>query len=99
MQPLLEKELELAAKRQGVTKSQFIISAVERALGRKDPGMLYHRVREDAAHYSIGEGIPEDDLRGHKSPLRKSLRAGHQRQQDEYAAWLARREAASDDPS
>ena len=34
MSPLLEKELELAAQRQGVTKSQFIIDAVERALGR-----------------------------------------------------------------
>ena len=37
MDPLLEKELELAAQRKGVTKSQFIISAVERALGRKNP--------------------------------------------------------------
>ena len=34
MSPLLEKELELAAQRKGVTKSQFIIEAVERALGR-----------------------------------------------------------------
>jgi RHH-type rel operon transcriptional repressor/antitoxin RelB len=97
MQPLLEKELELAARRQGVTKSQFIISAVERALGRKDPGALYHKVREEAARYSIGEGVPEDDLPAHKSPVRRSLRARHQRQQDEYAAWLARRKTASDD--
>ncbi|NDP37650.1 MAG: hypothetical protein GZ093_02690 [Rhodoferax sp.] len=37
MDPLLEKELELAAKRKGLTKSQFIIDAVERALGRKNP--------------------------------------------------------------
>lgn len=37
MDPLLEKELELAARRQGVTKSQFIVDAVERALGRKNP--------------------------------------------------------------
>lgn len=36
MNPLLEKELELAAKRLGVTKSQFVIDAVERALGRRD---------------------------------------------------------------
>ena len=35
MDPLLEKELELAASRQGVTKSQFIIDAVERALGAR----------------------------------------------------------------
>lgn len=37
MDPLLEKQLEQAAKRQGVTKSQFIIDAVERSLGRKNP--------------------------------------------------------------
>jgi RHH-type rel operon transcriptional repressor/antitoxin RelB len=36
MDPLLEKELELAAQRQGVSKSQFIIAAVERALGRRN---------------------------------------------------------------
>jgi len=40
MNPLLEKELELAAKRRGITKSQFIIDAVERSLGRKDPYQL-----------------------------------------------------------
>ena len=40
MNPLMEKELELAAKRKGVTKSQFIIDAVERALGRKNPYAL-----------------------------------------------------------
>ena len=32
MDPLLERELELAAQRKGVTKSQFVIEAVERAL-------------------------------------------------------------------
>ena len=37
MDPLLEKQLEQAAKRRGVTKSQFIIDAVERSLGRKNP--------------------------------------------------------------
>lgn len=36
MDPLLERELELAAKRRGITKSQFIVEAVERALGRKN---------------------------------------------------------------
>ena len=40
MDPLLEVELEQAARRQGVTKSQFIIAAVERALGRKNPHEL-----------------------------------------------------------
>lgn len=37
MDPLHEGELEQAAQRQGVAKSQFIIAAVERALGRKNP--------------------------------------------------------------
>ena len=37
MDPLLKKELALAAQRQGMTKSQFIIAAVERALARKNP--------------------------------------------------------------
>ncbi len=49
MNPLLENELELAAKRQGVSKSQFIVDAVERALGRKDPYQLLQQVREEFA--------------------------------------------------
>ncbi len=36
MDPLLEKELESAARRKGITKSQFIVDAVEQALGRKN---------------------------------------------------------------
>lgn len=47
MEPLLEKELEAAAKRQGITKSQFIIAAVERALGRKNPYELLLKVQQD----------------------------------------------------
>jgi predicted DNA-binding protein len=91
MDPLMEKELELAAKRQGITKSQFIIDAVERALGRKDPAALYRQVMEEAAHHHVAEGVPDDDLPGHKAALRKSLRAEHARQQDDYAAYLAER--------
>ncbi|MEO9103039.1 MAG: hypothetical protein ABI212_02575 [Burkholderiaceae bacterium] len=34
LNPLLEKELELAAQRRGITKSQFVIDAVQRSLGR-----------------------------------------------------------------
>lgn len=49
MDPLLERELALAAKRQGLTKSQFIINAVERALGRKDPYALYQQVMREMA--------------------------------------------------
>ena len=49
MSPLREKELELAAQRQGVTKSQFIIDAVERALGRKNPYELMLQAKAEMA--------------------------------------------------
>ena len=45
MDPLLEKDLEQAARRQGVTKSQFIVDAVQRALGRKNPYDLLLQVQ------------------------------------------------------
>lgn len=91
MDPLLEKELELAASRQGVTKSQFIIDAVERALGRKDPAQLYHQVMEEAARYQVGEGAVDAELAPHQAALRQSLRQAHTQQQDDYAAYLAER--------
>ena len=47
MDPLLERELDLAAKRLGVTKSQFIIDAVERALGRKNPYELMVKLQAE----------------------------------------------------
>lgn len=97
MDPLMEKELELAAKRQGITKSQFIIDAVERALGRKDPAQLYHKVMEEAARYEVGGGARDDELPAHKAALRKSLRASYEQQQDDYAEYLAQREAAKSD--
>lgn len=94
MDPLMEKELELAAKRQGITKSQFIIDAVERALGRKDPATLYYQVMEESTRYRV-EDVPDEALSPHKAALRQGLRAEHARQQDEYAAYLAEREAAA----
>ncbi len=48
MEPVLEKQLELAAKRKGVTKSQFIIDAVRHALGHQDPYALFLQVRAEA---------------------------------------------------
>ena len=47
MDPLLDKDLELASRRFGVTKSLFIIKAVERALERKDPYQLLQQVRDE----------------------------------------------------
>ena len=56
MDPLLERELELVAKRKGVTKSQFVIAAVERALGRLNPYelMMAFKVEEERAVYNAG---------------------------------------------
>jgi RHH-type rel operon transcriptional repressor/antitoxin RelB len=61
MDPLLERELELAAKRLGVTKSQFIISAVQRALGRKNPYelMLKLQAEEASGVYQTADEAPE----------------------------------------
>lgn len=87
MDPLLEKELELAAKRQGVTKSQFIVDAVERALGRKDPYQLLNQVREEFAEYRVStapahaDSAAAGDVNGeglsHSDRLRATLRAKH----------------------
>ena len=86
MDPLMEKELELAAKRRGVTKSQFIIEAVERALGRKDPAVLYQQLMERPGTYSAAEASPEQDVQ----PLRVKLQGKHAA---EAADWLAYQQA------
>lgn len=59
MDPLLEKELELSAKRQGMTKSQFIINAVERALGRKNPYelMVALKTEEASSDYAVTQAF------------------------------------------
>lgn len=49
MDPMLEKRLELEAQRRGITKSQFIIDAVERALGRKNPYELMMALKAQEA--------------------------------------------------
>lgn len=49
MDPLLEKELDLAAKQRGISKSRFIVEAVERALGRKNPYELMLELRAEEA--------------------------------------------------
>lgn len=56
MDPVLERELEAAARRQGLTKSQFIVDAVERALGRKNPYDLLLQAQEEVAEYRVSEG-------------------------------------------
>lgn len=61
MEPLLEKELELAARRKGVTKSQFIVDAVERALGRKNPyELMKAMVAEEEARVYGPDAQPQE---------------------------------------
>ncbi len=84
MNPLMERELELAAKRKGVTKSQFIIDAVERALGRKDPYalMVQLKAEEGRPEYQAlavafkGEDLPYDTEKS-RAALISRLRAKH----------------------
>ncbi|WP_300654484.1 CopG family transcriptional regulator [Hydrogenophaga sp.] len=84
MDPLLEKELELAARRQGVTKSQFIVEAVERALGRKNPYdlLVALKAEESQAEYKAvakafkGEEQPYD-TDASRAAIVKKLKAKH----------------------
>ena len=59
MDPLLEQQLTLASRRLGITKSQYIIDAVERALGRKNPFELMQRLQAEEAQagYAIGQAF------------------------------------------
>ena len=79
--PLLERELELAAQRKGITKSQFVIDAVERALGRKNPYELMLSLQaEEAAGpgYKVVRKKPVPyDTNKSKAALRAKLKAKH----------------------
>jgi hypothetical protein len=101
MNPLLENELEQAAKRQGISKSQFVIDAVERALGRKEPGALLLQVRQEFAEYrvdaspKVAVSVAEDTSsdRPYKQKIKELLQAKNEARladwqvfQDEQAA-------------
>lgn len=90
MDPLLESELALAAKRRGITKSQFIVEAVERALGRNNPGESYLKVLQDMASYSVAAPADgeADALSPTKAAIREILRAKHAQEQADYAEFL-----------
>lgn len=94
MEPLLEKELELAARLKGVTKSQFIIDAVERALGRKDPYQLLMQVREEFAEYAK-QPREEPERAPFNQKVHDAYVAKHQRS---LAEWRAPDANATDDP-
>ena len=74
MDPFLEKELELAAKRKGVTKSQFVIDAVELALGKRDPYMLMKAIVAEEEQRTYGataldsERAAADAFMGYEQP-------------------------------
>ncbi|MDR2189032.1 MAG: hypothetical protein LBE62_13480 [Azonexus sp.] len=68
MDALLEKRLELAARQQGTTKSQFIISAVERALGDKDPYALMLQAKAEITQYPQGASLTEGYIAEHAEP-------------------------------
>ncbi|MEY2954029.1 MAG: hypothetical protein RLZZ401_2116 [Pseudomonadota bacterium] len=86
MDPLLEKELELAASRKGVTKSQFIVDAVARALGRKNPYELMVQAKADmvaepraaewAVSFADANSEPYDTEQSRQALIAK-LRAKH----------------------
>lgn len=90
LDPLMEKELEISAKQQGITKSQFIIAALERALGRKDPYQLMLAAKAEFAGAENNQLILEENLSPMKAAIRAKLHAKHQAQQ---ADWLAFHEA------
>ena len=79
MDPLLERELELAAQRKGVTKSQFVIEAVERALGRKNPYELLLKLQAEEAvtPYKVGTTEAPYDTDISKTKLLAKLKAKH----------------------
>lgn len=91
MAPLLEKQLELAAQRKGITKSQFIIDAVERALGHKNPYDLMLQVQAEGAH-QVREPAPPSLLdadRALSEQLRDKLSAQHQAARRDWEAFQA----------
>jgi len=104
MDTLLEKELELAAKRQGVTKSQFVIDAVERALGHKDPYKLLLQVRQEVAPYVLSSDVPstaqasaqENSGVARKQEFRAILQAKHQADSDDWSAYQAAKAMGKD---
>ena len=88
MEALLERQLEMAAQRRGISKSQFIIDAVQRELGHKDPGKLLLQVRKEFAPQRAAEaaaGGPAEVKGSDSQKLRALLRAKHARALAEWS--------------
>lgn len=74
MDPALERELDEAARRLGLSKSQYIVMAVERSLGRRPA----HPVRHQAADALASNRLSAQrsvKLGAEGSPLQKKLQA------------------------
>jgi RHH-type rel operon transcriptional repressor/antitoxin RelB len=86
LEPWLEKELEQAARRLGVSPSQFIVSAVEQALAQaKQDGLSLQPSRQEGV-------LPEsmESMSATKLAIRSKLKAQRAANQDD---WLAYQEA------
>lgn len=83
LDPLLEKEVELAAKRQGVTKTQFVIDALHLKLGKRNAyELMQTMIAEEERRY--GKHVPSPgDFEGPYSAdkartyIRKKLEKKH----------------------
>ena len=84
LEPTLEKELELTARRMGMTKSQFIVSALEKALGRKNPYDLLLKAQSE-----VRELLPENSLQpsATKSAIRAKLQSKHEASRADWQAF------------
>lgn len=98
MDPLLEKELERAARQQGITKSQFIVDAVQRALGHKNPHDLMLQVQEEMSGYGAHAAAIEAAGRTEGTEglstgeqFRQLLEAKHEAELKDWAEHQARK--------
>jgi RHH-type rel operon transcriptional repressor/antitoxin RelB len=86
LEPWLEKELEQAARRLGVSPSQFIVSAVEQALAQaKQDGLSLQPSRQGVVLTESSEHLSATKL-----AIRFKLKAQRAANQDD---WLAYQEA------
>ncbi len=94
MDTALERELEQAAQRAGITKSQFIVDAVEQALGRKD---AYGALLKAQRQFGIASSPESQALRQPEVPygaesLRDKLTARHESDMRDWLDYQAARQ-------
>ena len=94
MDTLLERELEQAAQRAGITKSQFIVDAVEQALGRKDAYGALLKAQQQFGIQSPPSVLEarQPELPYTSSALRDKLLAQHEADMRDWLAYQAARQ-------